>query len=216
MAHNEHGRVESKIKVLKEFLTKSGELGKKHSYLEWETICASIASTINGFPICHNQDDPHADDTLGLITPNMFLIGRNKERAPEGFVEVECDPVKALQKLEEYNTQLMNLLGDYVHRFIPGKKLAEGQSPDLDDIVLFLVKEAGRSRNIKYRYGRVISTAVDGQLNKIHVKYKNASETIWREADRNVKEVVLIQGTEELDFNTIEHYLAANVQKQYL
>ena len=62
----------------------------------------------------------------------------------------------------------------------------------------------------------MISTAVDGRLNKIGVKYKNASETIWREADRNVKEVVFIQGTEELDFNTIEHYLAANVQKQYL
>ena len=129
MAHNEHGRVESNIEVLKEFFTKSGDLGKKHSYLEWETIFASIASTINGFPICHNQDDPHADDTLGLITPNMFLIGRNKERAPEGFVEVECDPVKALQKLKEYNTQPMNLLGRFCSSVYTWKKASRGSEP---------------------------------------------------------------------------------------
>jgi hypothetical protein len=216
LAHNEHGRVESKVKVLKDFLTKSGELGKKHSYLEWETICLNISAAINGLPICHNQDDKHADDSLGLITPNMFLIGRNNSRSPEGFVKIEHNPIKALRNLSESSSMLLDLLGDYVHRFIPGKRLAEGQCPDIDDIVLFVIKESERSRNIKYRYGRIIKTDVHGRGNKVRIRYRNSSEAISREVDRNVKDIVLIQGSDEIDFNSLEHCLAANIQKRYL
>ena len=35
LAHNEHGRVEAKIKVMKEFLEKATHLSRKHSVLEW-------------------------------------------------------------------------------------------------------------------------------------------------------------------------------------
>jgi hypothetical protein len=38
LAHQEHGRVEAKVRVLKDFLTRSGELGRKHTHIEWETI----------------------------------------------------------------------------------------------------------------------------------------------------------------------------------
>ena len=216
LAHNEHGRVESKIKILKDYLKKSGELGKKHSFVEWETIGMSIASAINGLPICHNQDDPQADDTLGLLTPNMFLIGRNNSRAPEGFAEFEHNPVRAIKQLAEMNTLLLDLLGDYVHRFIPGKRVADGNAPEVDDVVLFVIKEAERTRNVKYRFGRVIKIDVDGRQNKVRIRYRNAAETVFREVDRQVKDVVLIQGSEELDFNSREHCLAASIQQKYL
>ena len=111
---------------------------------------------------------------------------------------------------------MLDVLGDFVHRFIPGRKLAEGQVPDVDDIVLFLHKEAQRSRNCKYKFGRVIQTDIDGRKNKIKIRYRNASEVISREVERSVKDVVLIHGTNEIDFNTQEHYLAAEIQSRYL
>ena len=145
----------------------------------------------------------------------MFLIGRNNSRF-EGFVKIEHNPIKALRNLSESSSMLLDLLGDYVHRFIPGKRLAEGQCPDIDDIVLFVIKESERSRNIKYRYGRIIKTDVHGRGNKVRIRYRNSSEAISREVDRNVKDIVLIQGSDEIDFNSLEHCLAANIQKRYL
>ena len=201
---------------MKEFLEKSQEVSKKHSYLEWETICWNIASAINGLPVCHNQDDRYIQDDLGLITPNMFLIGRNNSRSPDGFLVMENNPVKALMDLEEMNSKLLDLLGHYVHRFIPGKRLAEGQQPDVGDIVLFVMKESERSRNVKYKYGRILDTNVDGRPNKVKIEYRNANEVVKRIVDRNVKDVVLIKGSNEIDFNSPEHCIAAGIQQKYL
>ena len=216
LAHNEHGRVESKIKILKEYLEKIGHTKRKHSFVEWESICLSISSMINGLPICHNQDERNAGDELGLITPNMFIMGRNNNRSPEGFASMEFDPNRALERMSDINSQLLDILADYVHRFIPGRRLAEGQTPEEGDIVLFVMKEAEKSRNVRHKYGRILSTNVDGRPNKVRIIYKNHSETIMREVERNIKDVVLIRGSNEIDFNTVEHYLAARIQRKYL
>ena len=111
---------------------------------------------------------------------------------------------------------MLDLLGDYVHRFIPGRTSVDGQAPDLNDIVLFVYKEAPRSRNVKYKFGRVIQVNVDGRQNKIRIRYRNSIEVVHREVDRNVKDVVLLHGSNEIDFNSIEHQLAATVQAKYL
>ena len=72
------------------------------------------------------------------------------------------------------------------------------------------------TRNVKYRFGRVIKIDVDGRQNKVRIRYRNAAETVFREVDRQVKDVVLIQGSEELNFNSREHCLAASIQQKYL
>ena len=63
---------------------------------------------------------------------------------------------------------------------------------------------------------RVVEVNVDGRINKTRVSYKNADEVISREVLRNVKDLVLIQGTNEVDFNTYEHYLVSTIQAKYL
>ena len=216
-SHQEHGRVESKVKVLKEFLEKGSELSKKHSYLELESIALNISSIINGLPICTNSDDTaNTVGELNLITPNLFLIGRNSSRSPERFVTIETNPGKALKELANTSQELMDLLGNYVHRFIPGKRYSDVRPPDVGDIVLFLHREAQRTRNTIYKYGRVIATNVEGRINKTLIEYRNADEVKMRQVERNIKHLVLILGCEEVEFNTIEHYLAVGVQRKYL
>ena len=217
LAHQSQGRIESKIKVLKDFLIKSGELGKRHTYIEWETICLHLSSVINGLPICVNSDD--RSDTLseyGLITPNMFLIGRNNNRAPEKFVTLEINPAKALQELGQTNERLIELLGSFIHRFIPGQRYTDSRQPEINDIVLFVSKEADRKRNVHYKYGRICNTSVDGREDKVTISYRNATEVVMRTVDRKIKDLVLIIGSDELDFNTYEHQLASWVQQKYL
>ena len=153
----------------------------------------NVASLINGLPICVNQDDRTSLGELSFITPNHFLIGRNNNRAPEKFVKIE-DPREALESLAEMNKMLYDLLGNYVYRFIPGRRYTVENGPDTDDIVLFISKEAERSRNIRYKFGRIIGTGIDGRANKVKIQYRNASEAIFRTVDRNVKDLVLIKG----------------------
>ena len=216
LAHNEHGRVEVKVRALREFLNKSVDLQSRFSFLEWESIAMSISATINGLPICHSQDDRGVHNDLGLLTPNMFLIGRNSNRSPDGFMKVEHNPSKALRDLAETDQKLFNLLGDYVHRFVPGRKLLDGEQPEVDDIVLFVSKESERSRNTKFKFGRIVATMVDGRQNKVRVQYQNATEAVKRIVERSVKDLVLIKGADEIDFNCHEHQLASAIQQRYL
>ncbi len=216
-AHAEHGRAEAKVKVMKEFLVKSGSLCQRHTYIEWESIALNISSVINGLPICTNSDDTaNTVGELNLITPNLFLLGRNNARAPERFVTLETNPGRALKELANTNQQLLDLLGNYVHRFIPGKKYSDVHPPEVGDVVLLLLKEAERSRNKVYKYGRVIKLNVDGRINKVLVEYRNADEVVMRQVERNIKDLVLILGCEEIGFNTLEHYLASWVQRKHL
>jgi hypothetical protein len=215
--HNEHGRIESKVKVLKNFLEKAGEIGIKHSYVEWETVGLRCASMINSLPITANQDDrANTMGELGLITPNMFLLGRNNARSPERFVTMDHSPAKALKELAATSQKLVDLLGDYVHRFIPGKRFTDARPPEVNDVVLFVYQEAQRARNIGYRYGRVIATKVDGRVNKVVVEYRIADEVVMRKVERNIKDLVLILGTDEISFNSTEHQLASWIQQKYL
>ena len=110
----------------------------------------------------------------------------------------------------------MNLLSNYVHRFIPGKRYSDVRPPEVGDIVLFLHREAQRTRNQRYKYGRVISINVGGRINKTLVEYRNADEVKMRQVERNIKHLVLILGCEEVEFNTLEHYLAIDVQRKHL
>ena len=216
-AHQEHGRVEAKVKVLKEFLMRSGELGKRHSYLEWETIGCHISSMINSLPICSNSDDSGgAYGELNLITPNLFILGRNNSRSPEKFVNFESNPGKALKVLAETNQQIFDLLGSYICRFIPGKKYTDISPPQLNDIVLVLMKEAQRSRNTLYKFGRVVQLCVDGRQSKVQVEYQNATESVRRNVIRSIQNLVLILGVNDISFNTYEHHVAAWAQRKYL
>ena len=215
MAHNEHGRVESKVKALKEYINKAGDIGQKHSFLEWETIVLNVAAIINGLPICHNQDDRGIHNDLGLLTPNMFLIGRNNIRSPDAILSIEFNPPAALKKLAEMDDKLFDLLGDYAHRFIPGKRMVAGDIPEVEDVVMFISKENQRSRNIKLKYGRIVATMVDGRQNKVKVEYQNASEAVKRIAERSVKDLIKIKGVDEVDFNTREHQLASAIQRKF-
>ena len=85
-AHYMHGRVERKIRHIRESLSKSFE-GQKLSTIGWESVCAEIANCINDLPIGLNGKNASLDN-LDLLTPNRLLLGRNNERSPVEPVEV--------------------------------------------------------------------------------------------------------------------------------
>ena len=64
--HNFHGRVERKIRTVKESLLKSVH-NVRLSILEWETLCAEISNSINNLPIVIENETDELEN-LDLIT----------------------------------------------------------------------------------------------------------------------------------------------------
>ena len=85
--HNMHGKVESKIRSIRESLERS-VVNERLSVLQWETVGTQIANSINDLPI--SLGSVVADlENLDLITPNRLRLGRNNERSPVG--PHDCD-----------------------------------------------------------------------------------------------------------------------------
>jgi hypothetical protein len=215
-SHQEHGKVESRIKIVKDILLKTAELGKRHSFIQWESIAAGITSTMNNLPIAHRDSRDFHSDSFNFVCPNHFIIGRNTDRSLDGFVELDSSPTKMLNNVNKITDSMHQILGDHIHRFIPGRKVFSGQPPNVGDVCLFLVKESERSRNSKYKFGRIVENYVDGRENKVRIKYKNAEEVVFRETCRNSQDVVLINSLNDIEFNTREHYEAMALQRRFL
>ena len=93
--HNFHGRVERKIRSIRESIERSAHLARL-SVLQWETLGAEIANTINNLPVAIGNQTEDLEN-LDLITPNRLKLGRNNDRSPVGVVEVSDKMDRILQ-----------------------------------------------------------------------------------------------------------------------
>jgi hypothetical protein len=216
--HSEHGKVESRVRLVKDLLEKSGEKGFRHSFLEWSTICKRISSTLNSLPIARSEDtrNPMDFDVFGLITPNSFIQGYNRDRAIEGSCCLVGTKTQMLDIVNETREFLEAELLAHIHRFIPSSQSRKNDSlPEIGSVVIFVMKDNARSRNIVWKYGRIIATRVDGRAGKIRIVYRNHNESMFRELDRHLSDVCLISSIDDIAFNTEEHRLAMKIQGGY-
>ena len=85
-AHEERGRVERSIRLIREMLEQTGEgTPSLQSPLMWETTFARIANALNDLPIA--KGNTHSGTVTGnvdIIMPNRILLGRNNRRGISG------------------------------------------------------------------------------------------------------------------------------------
>ena len=93
--HHQHGKVERKIRHIKETFMKSFH-NERLSVLQWQTVADETTNSINNLPIGTGSSrniNMELDD-LDIITPNRLRFGRNNERAPLGPAYLSNDPFK--------------------------------------------------------------------------------------------------------------------------
>ena len=162
--HNVNGRVERKIRSIKESIEKSAH-NEKLSIIQWETLGACIANTINDLPIAKGNIVSNLEH-LDLITPNRLKLGRNNSRSPDGPLQVTGD----LDQIILNNTLISDawfelwLISSVPKLMIQPKWFDSDRDVQVGDIVLFLKKEG--ELNSTYQYGR-ISEAVKGRDNRV-------------------------------------------------
>ena len=168
-----HGRVERKIKQIKESLEKS-LINERLSAMQWETMVSQIANSINNLPIGlrNKVTDLECAD---LLTPNRLKLGRNNDRGPVGPMVVTDNVGKFMKENEQifsswYDTWLISYVPTLMHHpkwFKDDTHLQEG------DVILFL-KDEGHVKGV-YQYGMIheIKRGRDDKVRKVVVKYRN-------------------------------------------
>ena len=197
--HNMTGKVERVIKEVKLSIEKSYQK-EKLSILQWETVAAGIANTINDMPLALGNTVSDFEE-MDLLTPNRLRLGRNNNRSPVGPLYVTDDPSRFFEANEAiFNTWFQTWLVSHVPKLMSQPKWFSSQYHLKEgDIVLFLKKEG--LLNTTYQYGMVksVETGRDGKVRTVMVKYRNHNETFDRETRRAVRQLVMIHQVDELD-----------------
>ena len=197
--HNVTGKVERKIREVKESIAKSFQ-NRRLSILQWETVGAETANAINDMPLALGNVVSDFE-SMDLLTPNRLRLGRNNERSPVGPLLVTSDPSKFFTENSDiFNCWFECWLTSHVPKLMHHPKwfnsdyhLKEG------DVVLFLKKEG--LLNETYQYGMVKSVEVgrDQKIRTVVVRYRNYNEDFDRETRRAVRQLIVIHRVDELD-----------------
>ena len=75
-AHHQQGRVEAKIKIMRQMLNAwSASCRECNTLLGWETLFARVASAIDDLPIARGSASAACDLGWEIITPNRLKLG---------------------------------------------------------------------------------------------------------------------------------------------
>ena len=85
--HNVNGKVERKIREIKESIAKS-LMNNRLSIMQWDTLAATIGSNLNNMPLALGNAKSNLK-SLDLLTPNCLKLRRNNERSPEGSITLQ-------------------------------------------------------------------------------------------------------------------------------
>ena len=201
-AHYMNGRAERKIQQVQ----KSMEMisNERLSILQWETLMASIANSVNNLPLGLGNKVESLEN-LDLITPNRLLLGRNNHRSPTSTLSVTDDHSKILASNERiFKAWFKAWLVSYVPELIKMTKwFKSDEQIKVGDVVLFT--KSDKAFETQYQYGLVthIYESRDGFVRKAEIEYQNHSENTKRTTVRGVRELVVIHKFEETSIDEI-------------
>ena len=98
-SHEERGRVEAKVKVLRNMLEKlCVDTDKAMTAIQWETLFAKISNMVDDLPMARSSTSNVKDLRWDNITPNRLKLGRNNNRSLEGWITLEGAGIEDLLK----------------------------------------------------------------------------------------------------------------------
>ena len=212
--HNMHGRVERRIRHIKESLSKAIS-HQRLSLMRWETIAASIANSINNLPLALGNIKGDFE-SMDLITPNRLLLGRNNNRSPVGSLSVTDN----LDKILESNQRIFaawfeNWLLSHVPKLMEQPKwFRNDRDLKAGDIVLILKHESELQSTYQYGVIDSIELGRDNRVRKVHVRYRNASENVDRFTFRSARSIVVIHPVDEINVMQQLGQIASEVDRE--
>ena len=171
-SHEERGRVEAKVKVLRNMLEKlSVKAHDPMTAIQWETLFAKISSRIDDVPIAKCTNSNLTDPGWDIITANRLKLGRNNNRALEGCINLPkgVGADKLLRRNQEIQKLWYQMLIDRIHHLIPRPaKWGKTDVVNVGDICLFIYSENAAMGQNTWKLGRIKSIP---KKNKVIIEY---------------------------------------------
>ena len=162
-AHSERGRVERRIRVLRETMEKLGvQAFVPMTCLQWDALFSRISNTIDNLPIA--RGDTSNETSLGyeIITPNRLKLGRNNQRSLEGWgINLEMgpnftkllDPTRAIYKCW-FQTLVQNI---HYLNLCPNKWLRSSRLLISSHIILFVYNDGNLGKDsVTWKLGKIL------------------------------------------------------------
>ena len=201
-SHSSQGRVERKIGLIKDLLSKLGKESFLMSFLNWETAFAQISNHLNNLPVCRASGRSVYAPEFTVLTPNRLLLGRNNQRGLSGPMFLDASPSNIIERINQAQETFFKLLLKQMHLFVPRPKWFRSSEIKIGDIVLFFIEENQlKSRNQFWKYGIIL--AKSGQ--RLTIEYTVQSSFSKKKIERNMRDVVRIASESELEYNSHKH-----------
>ena len=206
-AHEERGRVESRVKILRNMLEKfSINTDIAISVLQWETIFARVSNTINDVPIAKCTQTKVSDPGWDIITPNRLMLGRNNQRCLEGHITLSkgVDSEHLLRKIQNISKTWYLIFTERIHHLIPRpSKWNKSDDIRVGDICLFMYNEnPGLGKNT-WKLGRVQTIP---KKNKVILAFPGPTlangVTMMKTLTRNPRDISIISAAGDIDMNS--------------
>ena len=194
-AHKQQGRVEAKIKVMRQMLnTWSESCDECNTLIGWETLFSRIASAIDDLPIARGSATASNDLGWEIITPNRLKLGRNNYRQLEGPVKLDNCPQTQLERNRLLMTKWYEIFIQRLTLLIPPPENKSDQQPVVGDVVLFLFTDPNLKKLWIWKLG-----VVEEKLSRSSYKIRySGSDGVRRYVQRAVGQISIIIPVEKL------------------
>ena len=210
-AHYMHGKVERKIRHIKESISKNLQ-NNRLSIIQWETLGDQVANSINNLPIAIGNVAENLEN-IDLLTPNRLILARNNNRCPVGTLNVTEDIGKIIHRNNEvFSIWFKAWLVSYVPSLIMQPKwFISGRDPKVGDDVLFLKSDKEFEKLYQYGIIRNVKLSRDDKIRQIELEYQTFTENTKRVTNRGTREIVVIHHVDELGLNRELNIISANL-----
>ena len=211
-SHVERGRVERRIRALREMLVKTAtNTDVSMTALQWETVFAKMSSEIDDLPIARPDGSSNDDLGWGLLTPNRFKLGRSNNRAIEGplLISPSTGPTHLLNKVKDIQTYWYQLLLDRLHVLIPSPpKWNKSDMLNKGDIIVFRLKDNVNSKMEKWVVGKVSDIQKEGRkILCTYPTYVPGKDNVkWSTVFRSPRDLCIISRESEIPLNSQEFF----------
>ena len=210
-SHEERGRVEAKVKILREMMEKlSVSPQSPMTAIQWETLFAKIGNMIDDVPLAKCTNSNLADPGWDVITANRLKLGRNNNRSLEGSVSlprgVGADTL--LKRNQDIQRVWYQMLIDRIHHLIPRPaKWKKTDEVRVDDICLFIYSENSAMKKDVWKLGRITEIP---KKNKVIIKFPgnptNKGLPTSKYLARCPRDISIISAAGDVELNSRKFY----------
>ena len=195
-AHEQQGRVESKIKIVRKLLQSLSDTAELvNTLLGWETMFLRIADQIDNLPIARGSSRAPTDLGWEIITPNRLKLGRNNYRQLEGTVILSNAPQTQLERNRLVQERWYELFVQRIHLLIPKAERLMTVALQPEDVVLFVFQDAGIPKMWIWRLGVIVRQV---SRSTFEIRYISQPGSPPRLITRDARHICLIHAADEI------------------